>query len=173
MNKLSLLLLFCLIGLSATLAMAQTKNSSAQTKKEKKKMTTNPDGVRFINPPNIHTPRGYSHVVEVKSGRIVFIAGQVSVDKSGNVVGQGDFRAQTEQVFENLKAALEAVGASFENVIKLNTYAVDVSRLQDFRDVRDRYVNTARAPVSTFVQVSRLVREEWLIEVEAVAVVPE
>src|SRR5262245_22291045 len=125
MNKLFLLLLLCLISLSASSAMAQTKNSTAQNKKEKKRMNTIPDGVRFINPPNIHTPRGYSHVVEVRNGRMVFIAGQVSLDKSGNVVGQGDFRAQTEQVFENLKAALEAVGASFENVIKLNAYAAD------------------------------------------------
>jgi len=172
MNKLFLPLLLCLVGLNASPATAQTKNSTAQTKKEKKRMNTNPNNVRFTNPPNIHTPRGYSHVVEVRSGRMIFIAGQVSLDKSGNVVGQGDFRAQTVQVFENLKAALEAVGASFENVVKLNAYAVDVSRITDFREVRDRYVNTAQPPVSTFVQVSRLVREEWLIEVEAVAVVP-
>ncbi|MGH9882853.1 MAG: RidA family protein [Pyrinomonadaceae bacterium] len=128
--------------------------------------------VRFINPPTMPKPSGYTHVVDVARGRIIYIAGQVALDRSGNVVGRGDFRAQTQQVFENLKAALEASGASFRNVIKLNNYVVDMSQVQAFRETRDKYVNTENPPASTTVGVQRLVREEFLVEVEAIAVVP-
>ncbi len=95
------------------------------------------------------------------------------MDGSGQLVGQGDLRAQATQTFENLKAALQASGAGFENVVKLNSYFVDMSQLPAFREVRDKYVNTANPPASTAVQVSRLFREGFLVEVEAVAVVPE
>src|SRR5688500_27345 len=72
--------------------------------------TRRPD-VRFTNPPTLSTPTGYTHVVEVNRGRTVYIAGQIAFDKSGNIVGAGDFKAQTRQVFENLKAALAVAGA--------------------------------------------------------------
>jgi enamine deaminase RidA (YjgF/YER057c/UK114 family) len=116
---------------------------------------------------------GYTHVVEVAGGRTIYIAGQVALDRSGNVVGRGDFCAQTQQAFENLKAALEASGASFKDVIKLNNYVVDISQLLAFRQVRDKYINTSNPPASTTVEVRRLYREEILVEIEAVAVVPE
>lgn len=104
---------------------------------------------------------------------MIYIAGQVAINRSGEAVGRGDFRAQAQQVFENLKAALEASGASFKNVIKLNNYMVDMSQLPLLREVRDKYVNTSNPPASTTVEVRRLFREEFLLEVEAVAVVPE
>lgn len=94
----------------------------------------------------------------------------------GNLVGKDDLRAQVQQVFENLKAAVEASGGDFHNVIKLNYYcaaSVDSSQMTAVREVRDKYVNTANPPTSTFVFVQRLVRPEWLIEVDAVAVVKE
>ena len=109
----------------------------------------------------------------VTRGRLVYIAGQVAMDTSGNLVGPGDFRAQTKQTFENLKGALAANGATFENVVKLNSYFIDVKQAPIFREVRDQYVNVANPPVSTAVEVRRLVRKEWLIEIEAIAVVPE
>jgi enamine deaminase RidA (YjgF/YER057c/UK114 family) len=127
---------------------------------------------RFVNPEGSHKPAGYSHVAEVVSGRPVYIAGQVALDPSGKLVGEGDIVAQTRQVFENLKTALAAVGADFSAVVKLNYYAVDASRLAEIRAVRDEYLNTATPPASTFVIVKSLVRPELLIEIEAVAVIP-
>ena len=114
---------------------------------------------------------GYSQVATVTGGTLVFVAGQVALDKSGNVVGKDDFRAQVQQVFENLKAAVEAAGGTFDDVIKLNSYVLDLSHLPEFREVRDRYVNVNNPPTSTAVQVARLFRPEFLVEIEAVAVV--
>jgi enamine deaminase RidA (YjgF/YER057c/UK114 family) len=130
---------------------------------------------RIFNPETMAKPTaGYSQVAEVGEGKIVYIAGQVALDKSGNLVGKDDFRAQVQQVFENLKAAVEASGGNLHNVIKLNYYcaaSVDPAQMTVVREVRDKYVNTANPPTSTFVFVQRLVRPEWLIEVDAVAVV--
>jgi enamine deaminase RidA (YjgF/YER057c/UK114 family) len=138
-----------------------------------KTMATQPTNIRFINPSTLATPPGFTYVVEITHGRTIFIAGQVALDQTGKIVGQHDFRAQTQQVFENLKAALVAVGADFTRVVKLNMYVVDISELPTLREVRDRYVNTHNPPASTLVEVRRLAREEFLIEVEAVASLPE
>src|SRR5262249_56304839 len=94
---------------------------------------------------------GYSQVATVTGGVIVFISGQVALDKSGNVVGKDDFKAQLEQIFENLKAALEAAGGTFDDVIKLNSYVLDMSHLAEFREARDKYVNVKNPPPSTAV----------------------
>ncbi|MGB7848400.1 MAG: RidA family protein [Candidatus Acidiferrum sp.] len=130
---------------------------------------------RLSNPDTLAKPMaGYSQAAEVLGGKIVYIAGQVAIDRSGNFVGKDDFPAQVQQVFENLKAAVEATGGDFHSVIKLNYYcaeSVDPSQLPVVREIRDKYVNTANPPTSTFVVVKRLVRPEWLIEIEAVAVV--
>jgi enamine deaminase RidA (YjgF/YER057c/UK114 family) len=132
---------------------------------------------RIFNPETMAKPAaGYSHLAVVHGGKLVYIAGQVAVDRSGNLVGKDDFRAQVQQVFENVKAAVEAAGGSFNDVIKLNYFcaeSVDPSQISAAREIRDRYVNTANPPTSTFVVVKRLVRPEWQIEVEAVAVVKE
>jgi enamine deaminase RidA (YjgF/YER057c/UK114 family) len=133
--------------------------------------------VKLSNPPAIHKPFGYSHVAEVTRGKLVYISGQVAMDVDGNLVGKDDFGAQARQVFANLGAALESVGASFHNLIKLNYYCADsvdpAVSLPMIRQLRDGLVNTAAPPASTFVVVSRLARPEWLIEVEAVALVPD
>jgi enamine deaminase RidA (YjgF/YER057c/UK114 family) len=126
---------------------------------------------RLKNPPTLHTPRGYSHVAEVPPGqRLVFIAGQVPLDKSGALVGPGDFKAQAQQVFENIRLALADVGGTFTDLVKLNYYVVDVGQVAVLREVRDRHVNTAAPPASTLVEVRRLFRDDVLLEVEAVAV---
>jgi enamine deaminase RidA (YjgF/YER057c/UK114 family) len=125
--------------------------------------------VRFIN----RAPLGYSHIVEVRGGRTLYIAGQLALDVAGKLVGQGDFRAQVAQVFENLKARLVEAGATFKDVVKLNYYLVDASDLASLRDTRNRYINTDNPPASTLVVVKRLVAEEYLIEIEAIAVVSE
>ncbi len=130
--------------------------------------------VHIFNPETIGKPTGYSHVAKVTGGKLVYIAGQVAMDKDGRLVGKGDFEAQVRQVFLNLEAALKAADGSFADVIKLNCYCVDRvdrSQLPLFRQTRDQFVNTQSPPVSTFVFVSSLVNPEWLVEVEAVAVV--
>lgn len=130
--------------------------------------------VRFVKSDTLPPSPGYSQAVEIRPGaRIIFVAGQVALDHSGKLVGEGDFRAQATQVFENVKAALQASGAGFDNVVKLNSYFVDMSQLPAFREVRDKYINTANPPASTAVKVAGLFREGFLLEIEAVAVVPE
>jgi enamine deaminase RidA (YjgF/YER057c/UK114 family) len=131
--------------------------------------------VRYLNPKSILTPPGYTHVVEVTGpGRTVYIAGQVGVDRDGKVAGgAGDVRAQMVKAFENLKAALAEVGATFKDVVKVTNYLVDGAHVEDYREIRDRYVNTAAPPASTLLVISRLAREGWLFEIDAVAVLPE
>lgn len=129
------------------------------------------ENARLLIPETMPKSVGYSQLAIVSDGNIVFISGQVALDKTGAIVGKDDFRAQTHQVFENLKAALEAAGGSFADVIKLNSYFVDMSHVAEFREVRDRYIDSKNPPASTAVQVSRLFRPEFLIEVEAVAVI--
>ena len=126
---------------------------------------------RFINPPALRRPPGYTHVVEVTApARIVYIAGQLGVDGEDKVVG--DFRRQTVQTFENLKTALAAVGAQFRHVVKFNNYLVDRAHLPTFREVRDSYLAENDRPASTTIAISGLAREGALIEIEAVAMVP-
>lgn len=144
----------------------------AQSKKENS--VNDKRGVRLSSPATLSKPMGYSHVAEVANGKIVYIAGQVALDREGQQVAQGDFRGQVRQVFANLNEAVKAAGGSFADVVKLNYYCVDRvdrSQLTAVREERDQYVNTQAPPVSTFVFVRDLVRPEWLIEVEAVAVI--
>jgi enamine deaminase RidA (YjgF/YER057c/UK114 family) len=133
-------------------------------------MTSKP---RFLNPDTLSKPPGYTHVVDMAGpARIVYIAGQLALDRSGKIVGAGDFRAQAIQVFENLKSALAAVGASFDDVVKINNYVLDISHRPIFREIRDMYVNKAAPPASTLVGVTALAYPEALIEIEAIALLP-
>jgi len=128
----------------------------------------------IFSPATLPPPTGYSHVAKVNQGTLVYIAGQVSADASGKLVGEGNFEAQVEQVYKNVKLALEAAGATMADIVKLNTYLVaEVSQddLPKMRAIRDRYLNKEKPPASTLVVVSRLVRPGWLIEVEAVAAI--
>jgi enamine deaminase RidA (YjgF/YER057c/UK114 family) len=130
------------------------------------------DRLRHINPEGVHAPTGYTHIVEVQPGRVAYVSGQVAINSAGEFVGDGDIVAQTRQVFDNIKAALAALGADFGSVIKLNYYAVDVSRLAEIREVRNEYLPKESPPASTFVVVKALVRPELLIEIEAVVALP-
>jgi len=130
--------------------------------------------VRLSSPAVLSKPNGYSHVAEVSGGKIVYVAGQVALDGEGKQVAQDDFRGQVRQVFANLNEAVKSAGGSFSDVIKLNYYCVDRvdrSQLPALREERDQYVNTQAPPVSTLVIVRDLVKPEWLVEIEAVAVV--
>ncbi|HLV97784.1 MAG TPA: RidA family protein [Ktedonobacterales bacterium] len=133
---------------------------------------SHPDHIEFLNPSTLAAPPGYSHVVKVTGGQTIYLAGQVALDASRNLVGRGDFRAQAVQVFENIKAALAAVGADFNHVVKLNYYLLDRSQTLVLREVRDLYVNTEAPPASTLVVVSGLFQEDFLLEIEAIAVLP-
>lgn len=128
-------------------------------------------GLRFLNPPGLPTPNGYSHAVEAPVGRTIHVSGQLPVDKDGKLVGAGDFAAQAEQVFANLNIALTAAGASFDDVVKLDMYVTDMSRLEALRSARDRYIDLQHPPASTLVQVERFVREDAMVEIAATAVV--
>ena len=117
--------------------------------------------IRRLNPEALGTPPGYSQVVEVGGGRLVFIAGQTATDAAGNVVGKGDFAAQTEQVFGNLSAALAAVGCTAANLVKLTVFLRDMEHLGAYRQARNRFfatVTPAAAPAVTLIEVSRLYR---------------
>jgi enamine deaminase RidA (YjgF/YER057c/UK114 family) len=118
--------------------------------------TPTPATANFLNPEGMHRPTGYTHVVEVTAGRPVYIAGQIALDPAG----------------ENLQTALRSVGAGFEQVVKLNLYLLDATQLPAVREVRDRYVDTARPPASTAVEVGRLALDGLLLEIEAVAILP-
>ncbi|WP_266167980.1 RidA family protein [Dyella subtropica] len=133
-----------------------------------------PAGIHHLNPAGLSKPTGYTHVVEVpNTGRTLYLSGQIALDAQGKLIGAGDFAKQADQVFANIKTALEASGASFDNVVKLNMYVTDMSQLQALRTARDKYINTRHPPASTLVEVSKLAREGLLLEIEAVAVVPQ
>jgi len=136
-------------------------------------MTASQLPTRLLNPPTMHQPFGYTHVVETRGGGTIYISGQVALDTAGNMVGVDDLRAQTTQVFENLAAALASVGASFEHVVKFTYFLLDISQIAVVRAVRDRYINTQQPPASSAVEVRRLFRDDVLIEVEAIAVIPD
>ena len=123
----------------------------------------------FRAPHGLAPGPGYSHAVTGR-GRVVAISGQVALDEDGQLVGAGDLEAQARQVFANLDRALAAAGASFTDVIKLSFYLTDISRIAVVRPVRDEYVDTARPPASTAVQVGALFMPGLEIEVEAWAV---
>lgn len=127
--------------------------------------------VKRTNPPTLSTPTGYTHVVEVTGPvKTIYIAGQIAFDKEGKIVGAGDMKAQTEQVFKNLEAALAAAGAKFSDVVKMNTYVTDISQAPVLREVRARYFGST-VPASTLVQVVALARPGLMIEIEVIAAV--
>src|SRR5262249_4542038 len=117
---------------------------------------------QLLTPPGMHKPVGYSHLARIDGGTVVFIAGQLAIDPAGNVAGKEDFAAQARQVFENLKTAVQAAGGSFRDIVKLNVYVVDATKLPLYREVRDAYVDPALPPASTAVQVAALFRPEFL-----------
>ncbi|MCU0325956.1 MAG: RidA family protein [Spirosomaceae bacterium] len=131
-----------------------------------------------MNPDNLSKSPAYSHIAEIKGGRIILISGQVANDSLGNVIGKGDMRLQTEQVYKNLEKALKAIGASFGDVAKFGIYIKDMSKIAEFREVRNRlfdqkyYKNQPNRPVSTAIGVTELFHPDWLLEIEATVVLP-
>jgi enamine deaminase RidA (YjgF/YER057c/UK114 family) len=123
----------------------------------------------FRAPEGLAPGPGYSHAVTGR-GRWIATAGQVALDDAGQLVGPDDPQAQTRQVFANLSRALNAAGAGFPDVIKLNYYVTDITMLPAVRAIRDEYLDTARPPASTAVQVAALAMPGLMIEIEAWAI---
>lgn len=129
----------------------------------------------FVNPPTLCKTHGWTHVVTTTGGKTVHISGQTAVDAAGSVVGKGDLKRQTEQTFENLGLALAAAGATWRDVVVTRLYVVNLKPeyVPIIREVRSRYVSNEHPPASTLVGISALVGADWLIEVEATAVVAD
>ncbi|HVV61938.1 MAG TPA: RidA family protein [Pseudolabrys sp.] len=130
--------------------------------------------VKTVNPEALGKPLGqYSHMTRVKASELVFIAGQVSVDKGGNIVGAGDFDKQCMQTFANIETALKAVGAGWGNIAQFTTYMVRANDIPSFMKFRlrefPRMFGNAGYPPNTLLMINRLVNEQLLIEVQAIA----
>lgn len=123
----------------------------------------------YINPKTIHAPGNYYHVV--KSGNIVFIAGQVALDLDGQIVGAGNIEAQTSQVLANLEAAIKSAGGTKEDIMSTTTYIINREDIPGLRKAREGFFENA--PTSTLVIVSALARSEFLVEIEARAVIED
>lgn len=130
--------------------------------------------LEFLQPLGLARPSGYTQVVTVSPGKLIVISGQVALDADAQVVGVGDLRAQTQQVFENLRLALAAAGATFAQVIKLTIFVVNYTPAHRAAivEVRDQFVARDQPPASTLVGVQALARPEFLIEIEALAAAP-
>ncbi len=126
--------------------------------------------IERINPAGMTQPTAYSHLV--KYDKLMFIAGQVALDGDGNVVGEGDMAAQFRQVLENLKSVLASEGADFSNIVKINIFTTDVDALRQNMAIRGEYFGD-HAPASTLVQIDRLARPVFLLEIEAIAIAPD
>lgn len=130
--------------------------------------------IRRLNPPELGTPPGYSQIVDVRASRIIFIAGQTAVDRNGELVGRNDFTAQADQVFRNLSTALQSVGCTASDLVKLTVFLRDMSDLTTYREARNRFFTTVTppaAPAVTLVEVSKLYGPDFLIEIEAIGAV--
>jgi enamine deaminase RidA (YjgF/YER057c/UK114 family) len=129
-------------------------------------------GVRYVQPPTMAPAPTYTHVVEITGpGRLIYTSGERGSDKDGKMAP--DIRSQSIQAFENIKAALAAVGATFDNVVKLNVYMLDLrAHHRIFSEIKQQYINMKAPPASTTVQVPLLTRDGVLVEVEAVAALP-
>jgi enamine deaminase RidA (YjgF/YER057c/UK114 family) len=130
--------------------------------------------INVCNVEELGAPLGqYHHMTRVKAGEFLFIAGMLSSDRNGNVVGDGDFTAQCRQVFENLHVALRSAGADWSNVVQFNTYLVHSQSIPAFMDFRLRefpkMFPDKRYPPNTLLMIDRLVNEKFLIEVQTVA----
>ncbi|MFJ8907805.1 RidA family protein [Streptomyces sp. NPDC102359] len=126
---------------------------------------------RIPAPDGVAPAAQYTHVV-TGTGRLVAVSGQLALDEDGALVGEGDAGAQARQVFENLRRCLAAAGATFDDVVKLTYFVTDMTHLPAVRAARAAHVPDDRLPAASAVQVASLVRPEFLLEVEALAVVP-
>lgn len=127
--------------------------------------------VKVHNPPAVFTSPSYSQVVSVTGGCTIYVSGQVAFDANGEVVGKGDLRAQVQQVYKNLGAVLAAAGASFDDVVKVNTFVVGLNPgiATTIREARAPFMPKSYVPASTLVGTTSLIHPDLLVEVEVIA----
>ena len=125
---------------------------------------------QYFNPDTMSKPRGYTHAV--KTGNTVYIAGQISASPDGGVVGKGDPEAQVRQIWRNIEAAVKAAGGGgLQNVVKTTTYVTSINHAGAVRKVRDELFSAMPPPTSTLLVISELASPDYLVEIEAIAVV--
>ena len=127
----------------------------------------------FINPDGVSKPVGYTHVVDTRGSRTVYISGQVAQNLQGEIVGVNDMKAQAEQVFLNLQAVFMSVGEIFADVVKFTVFVTDISQLPAVREVLNRYIYVEQPTASSALEVSKLFLPEVLLEIEAIVVLDE
>ncbi|MBK1897876.1 RidA family protein [Chryseobacterium paridis] len=131
------------------------------------------NSIEYKNSDQVFTIKGLSQSVSVDCGttKMILLSGQVPLDAKGNLVGSNSVEKQTEQIFKNIEIILKEYGGTGKDIIKLGIFITDISKTPDFRKVRDLYINLQNPPVSSLIEVSRLFRDDVLIEVEATAVI--
>ncbi len=127
--------------------------------------------ISFNNPKEVGPTNGWSQVVSVEGPKkILYLSGQVSVNAQGELIGPGDLEAQTRQTYSNILAVLKSEGASFAEVVKMNTYTTQPEKVELIRKVRREFIKDGNFPAATLIGVTALADPAWLVEVEAVAV---
>mgnify|MGYP001320010615 CR=1 FL=1 len=131
--------------------------------------------INYINPENLFKPKGYSHAIAVSGNRkTLYIGGQNAIDEKGNIVGKGDIKEQTRQILENIEKILGEAGAKLENIIKLNIYILQGQNPQEgFGVFQQKWGSKPNLPIVTVLFVAGLGNPDWLLEIDAVAEVPE
>jgi 2-iminobutanoate/2-iminopropanoate deaminase len=132
--------------------------------------TASAQEIQRVNPEGMTQPTAYTHLV--KFDKLLFIAGQVALDADGNVIGAGDMKAQVRQVLENLQTILASEGADFSNIVKTNIFTTNIEEYFETGAIRQEYF-AGHAPTSTLVQIERLARPVFLVEIEAIAIAPD
>jgi 2-iminobutanoate/2-iminopropanoate deaminase len=123
--------------------------------------------------PTVYSPVRYVQGIKTTGGTIVWISGQVAQDRDGKVVHKGDFAGQARQALANLKAMVEAAGGTIHDLVKVNTYLTDLRYREELARIRADFFPDGKLPVSTLVGVTALADPDMLVEIEAVAVIPE
>ena len=157
--------LITIVFLGVGACAAYATHSSATAHAEAHPSPTQ-SAIQRVNPPGMTAPASYRHVVRV--GDTLYIAGQVALDADGNLVGENDMVAQMRQVMENLKRVLASQGADFSHVVKINIFTTDIEDFRTASEVRAEYMGE-HPPASTLVQIERLARPQFLLEIEAIA----
>jgi len=126
-----------------------------------------PIQIERMNPPGTSQPTAYTQLV--RAGKTLYFAGQTAVNEKGELIGKGDMRAQVRQVYENLKSLLASQGATFDHLVKITIYTLNIDEFRKAGDIREEYTG-GRAPASTLLQIDRLASPDYLVEIEGIAV---
>jgi reactive intermediate/imine deaminase len=124
---------------------------------------------KIVQPSKVHVPQaGYSHAVKVTGSELIFVAGQISRDKNGNIVGVDDIEAQTKQVLENLRAVLEEANSGLDDVVWTEIYLTDMTNRDRMFSIYSKCFSNSPPP-NVLIEVRGLARKEFLVEIAAIA----